>query len=422
MQRHLIPPRPYIPLPTGTRNYVPVLQDRRGEQTALRCASPSVWSQMTPLMEVVPRGNRFSHNAMKARMRVLKSVVGDHPIYLDLKKLAPCSPVQTIHGERPALEVLHEAARSRSLAFMPVAWTNSNEEHLKIVAGTNDLDGHGLALRHRMGTTVMPTGNKLQRVLTARLEALQIPASDIDLLIDLEYLDLDCEPSAKWTAALVDQSAGVGPWRSIVLIATSVPQSFGNGIVPEHSSRELPRREWALWNEVAKRSSIPVAFGDYAVQNPIPPLNPPPVGPWGNIRYSLEDALLVARGFDTRSYGPEQYVELSSWVISHASFYGAAFSYGDAEINRWATTPVTHSIATAGACIEDLEGEDIDARPASPGYWRGVGTSHHLELVTKQLRQLPGHRSDDSVSAPAGDHASTGPSELAHVGAMAQLP
>jgi len=366
-----------------------VLQDHLGERTALLRASPQAWAQMTPLMEVVARGGKMSAESIKAHVRALKQAVGQRPVYLDIKKLEPCTPTQTSDGERPALEILHEAARARGLAFMPVVWTSSNEEHLGIVANTNYLDSQGLALRHRVSGVAIPNGITLESLLKARLEHLRVDASEVDLLLDLEYLDLDSEPSARWVAGLVTQSARAGTWRSIVLIATSVPSSFGNGIVPEHSAKELPRREWTLWRNVVKRVEQPVAFGDYAVQNPVPPPNPPPIGPWANIRYTLEETLFVARGFDTRTRGTDQYAELSTWVTSHPSFRGGAFSHGDSEIATWSASgqPQVPLAGSMEDFNDDFEESAEVARPASPTYWRGVGTSHHLEQVTEQLRQ-----------------------------------
>lgn len=387
MPRQLIPPDPYEPLPCSTRNYVPVLQDHLGERTALSQASRQAWSLMTPLMEVVARGGKMSHESIKSHVRALKKVVGDHPIYLDIKKVEPCALTQTSRGERAAVEILHETARARGLSSMPVAWTDSGNQHLEIVAKASYEDGHGLALRHRVRGVSLPNGTTLDVLLKARLDRMGVDVGEVDLLLDLEYLAPDTDPSASWIAGLISRCAHVGPWRSVVLIATSVPSSFGNGLVPEHSKKELPRHEWSLWKEVAAKVDRPVAFGDYAVQNPVPPPNPPPIGPWANIRYTLEEALFVVRGFETRKHGTDQYAELSSWVTSHPSFRGASFSHGDSEITAWSTSGQPASIAS-GMAFDDVfeEGTDEPPRRASPTYWRGVGTSHHLELVTEQLQ------------------------------------
>ena len=385
MPRQLIPPDPYKPLPCSARNYVPALQDHLGERTALSHASSEAWSLMTPLMEVVARGGKISHEAIKSHVRALKKAVGEHPIYLDIKKLDPCALANTTNGERPVIELLHETARARSLASMPVAWTDSSDQHLRIVAKAIYEDGHGLALRHRVRGVSLPSGMTLDDLLKARLTSLQADPSEVDLLLDLEYLDPDTEPSATWVASLLSRCARVGSWRSVVLLATSVPASFGNGLVPEKSKRELPRHEWSLWEAVTARADLPVAFGDYAVQNPVPPPNPAPVGPWANIRYTLEKNLFVVRGLETRTHGTDQYAELSSWITSHPSFRGSSFSHGDSEITAWSTGQGSRESRLA---FDDFFEEETDERPrpASQTYWRGVGTSHHIELVTEQLQ------------------------------------
>lgn len=380
MQRQLIPPQPYSPLPNQPGAYVPVLQDHSGERMALSSSSPQAWSRMTPLIEVVARGGALSHEAMKGRIRALQRVCGEHPIYLDIKKLDPCTPTQTSKGERPAMEILYELARSRDLPFMPVAWTHSNDCHLDVVASTSEIDGHGMALRHRVGKTVLQSGASLEELLADRLNSLRIPVSEVDLFIDLEYLDPDSDQSTRWILGMLEDCRRVGPWRSVVLIATSVPSSFGSEVVPEHSTREIPRHEWSLWKKVADQVNTPLGYGDYGVQNPIPPPKPPPIAPWANIRYSLEEALLVARGFQIGTRGPEQYSELSSWITSHPSFRGGDFSFGDAEIQRWSTQ------CPIGVEDEEDNNDEGEAKLGGLSYWRGVGMSHHLELITNQLR------------------------------------
>ncbi len=335
---------------------------------------------MTPLIEVVARAGRLSDGSVKDHVRRLHDSVGEHPVYLDLKNIDPSALLETSRGERPVLELLFEAARKRGLCFMPVAWTCSGEEHLRLVADAVGGDCQGAALRHRFAG--VSYGETIESLLRRRVDELRASPQQIDLFLDLEYLDPDSDPSASWLSGRLEKIAEIGTWRSIVLVGTSIPSSFGNGLVPERTTKELPRREWLLWKDVAA-ASIPLAYGDYAVQNPVPPEKPPPIGPWATIRYTLADNLLVARGRDTRRYGPEQYKELSSWISSHHGFRGAAFSYGDAEIARWGSSDNPDVVMVEG------EIDELDETDESTGnsYWRGVGTSHHMEAVTEQLMQ-----------------------------------
>lgn len=387
MQRLLIRQEPYAPLPTTRRSYVPVLQDQAGERHALAEASSAAWEQMTPLVEVVLTKPLVKHGAIKAHVKRLAHAVGEHPIYLDIKKVAADAPVATRAGERPVLELLYEAARRREMHFMPVAWVDANDAHLAMVAGAFYEEGRGIALRYRPGRAVAESGKKLQRRVARILEDLGADTTDVDLIVDLEYLEPDSEPSTRWLVGFIQRLRKLGVWRSTVLIATSVPSSLGGGLVPENDTRELPLREWALWGSVAESLDVPLAYGDYAVQNPVPPPKPPPVGPWGNIRYTLEGKLVVARGVDI-NVEPDQYERLSRWIVQHGDFRGPRFSYGDAEILRW-SSPATRPPPLFGDYDEDDEEDDEPAVPTTPGYWRGVGTSHHLEQITGQLRGRP---------------------------------
>lgn len=388
MQPHLIPPPPYQPLPTGSHCYVPVLQNRIGEREALAHASSSTWAQMTPVIEVVPYGGAMSHDSIMRHARRLKRCVGEHPFYLDLKGIAPCTSTPARSGDSRALiELLLSAATKKSLHFMPVAWTDSDETHLGAVSAAAHESGHGLALRHRLGSAVFRSGDRFEDRLVRCLSDMDIASSSVDLMIDLEYLEPDSEPSARWLRDLLNRAASVGPWRSYVLIATSVPSSFGNGLVPEDSTAELKRREWELWTGLEAEVKMPLAYGDYVIQNPTPPLDPPPVGPWANIRYTTDEDLVVARGFNLREVSTEQYQELSKRIKGHGSFRSRTYSYGDAEIFRWATQPGAATRLAYGD-IDAEDGSDADSsKPGSLGYWRGVGSSHHLALVTQQLRE-----------------------------------
>jgi hypothetical protein len=311
--------------------------------------------------------------------------VGDHPVYLDIKKTSPTANVETTAGQRPALELIYEASRKRGLKFMPVAWTSSKEDHLALIANAIDEDGHGAAIRHRPSEGLLLPGVRAPQLVEQVLGGLGVGPEDVDLMLDLEYLEPDSEPSADWLYGLFSELKKIGSWRSLILVATSVPSSFGNGLVPEDSIRALPRTEWPLWRALTARLDNMVAFGDYGVQNPVPPPDPPPVGPWATIRYTSDETLVVSRGFDIRKTDPQQYVTLSQRVVAHSAFRGESFSYGDAEIKRWSASKPQ----AAPSQMADFEPIDEPEEPAGLPYWRGVGTSHHLELITQQVRTLP---------------------------------
>jgi hypothetical protein len=111
-------------------------------------------------------------------------------------------------------------------------------------------------------------------------------------------------------------------------------------------------------------------FGDYAIQNPDPPLDDQPSGPGqrANIRYTTDAATLAPRAVGAViQEGAEQYRQLCRQLVAQPEFAGADFSWGDLQIAECA----------------DGVGE-----PGWQNRWRGAGTSHHLRHVVDQLARL----------------------------------
>jgi hypothetical protein len=332
---------------------------------------------MTPIVELTPHGGKIDVAGARSRVKAVRDAVGTHPLYLDVKGISPAKPTETSDGKMALLDVVFGAAHARGLRAMPVAHTNGSDAELQVVRDLAARDGQGLALRHRM-SKVSPAGKSLATLVSEVLGKLEIETGDVDLVLDLEYLDPDTIVRPRGVIRSVKQVAGLGEFRSIVLAATVVPPSFGGGIVPPNSLRSLPRREWELWESVSSAVDFPLIFGDYGVQNPAPPpTGPVPAGPWANVRYTTDTELVVARGADVRTTGNEQYVELCRWITRVPEFSGEDFSYGDGEIARWSRM----SQRTLWDDIDD-EGED-----GTQSYWRGIGTAHHLARVSQQLQK-----------------------------------
>jgi hypothetical protein len=86
-----------------------------------------------------------------------------------------------------------------------------------------------------------------------------------------------------------------------------------------------------------------------------------------NIRYTVEDGHLVARGRgDVRIEGAEQYTALCDRLVHSGRFSGPAFTWGDETIE---------------ACAR------LAIQPGDQTVWRAAGTAHHLRFVSEQLRR-----------------------------------
>jgi hypothetical protein len=360
------------PLPVDSGYYVAALQNKRGELAALENASEESWERLVPLVHFVgspTRTEALRGPTVAEWVKKVSKAVGSHPFYLDVMRLAPTFPVVTTQGEVPVLEHLFRTARKRGLGFIPVVSVGeSSADHARLVADAVLEDGHGVALRYRI-RTVPPTGNDTRATLfEAALLETSCDVGDADVLIDLEYIDPDVALEPDDLAPALNEILGVGSWRSVVVLGSSIPSMMS--CVAEGTVGSLARREWELWSGLAESSGLArvPAFGDYAVQHPRPPQDVAGGGNTmrANIRYTAGSETLVARGRGPVSQDTEQYRDLCQQLVERGEFMGRDYSWGDAVIDGCA----------AG-----------DVPVGNQNTWRGAGTSHHLKFVTDQLRR-----------------------------------
>lgn len=369
MQIPLLDIQPLVPLPTGTGNYVAVLQSYKGERDALHAASDATWERMTPLIELVgpkDKTKEFKVSTVRSWLKRVAEAVGSHPIYLDVIRLNPSAKVATAKGTSPLLREVYAAARRRDIKFVPVVHVGeSTKAHMDMMCEAALEDAHGVGLRYRFLSAALPAGTTHATLLAGALTAVACEPKNADLLLDLDFLDPDVDIDIDMLAESITEMTSVGPWRSVVLLGTSMPRTLS--CVDEGTVGELPRREWDIWTQLASRdlTRLP-AFGDYAVQHPHPPEDGGGPGMRANIRYTVEDVTLIPRGEGAVILeGSEQYHELCQQLVARPEFSGRDYTWGD-------------------AAIDDCASRSI--RPGSQGLWRGAGTSHHLRFVTDELR------------------------------------
>jgi hypothetical protein len=373
----------FVPIKHGTRHYVPVLQNRSGELTALATLAPGAWDHITPLIRIVgpkkPRPGRSTieptAESVRSWVKKIADVVADRPCYLDIVRLSPSLTMKanpklaSTKGsakQQTVLDAIYSTARRRHLEFVPVLHVGTRQaSHLRSVRDAVHLGGRGVALRYPLlGTISIATpAEAVLHTLTELGEA----AERTDLFLDLEWLTPDSEVDLDLVGAMTRMLAEAAPWRNVVLLGTSIPSSLS--CVPEGTVGSLPRREWSLWKALTQRvTDGRLVFGDYGIQHPKPPQDGGP-GMRANIRYTVEDGTVVARGSGAVFIeGKEQYRDLCSKLVDHPEFLGGDFSWGDAQIRD---------------CADGL----LD--PGSQTLWRAVGASHHLSFVSGQVRNLP---------------------------------
>ena len=362
---------PFQPLPLGSGHYVAALQNTPGELDALRQTANDTWSKFTPLIQIVgPKSpaKQIKAGNITAWTGKILHAVGEHPMFLDILRPHASHPVVNGKGEEmPLLESIYRSARKRTLKFVPVFRVGeTNRAHAAMVIDAAQEDGRGIALRWAVRSVTVPSGMTVADYLGKLLTDLCSEVSRTDLLLDLGYIDQDTEIHPDDLGPIVSKALEVGDWRNVVLMGTSIPSMLG--CVKEGTVGEIERREWTTWTEICKFGlSRRPAFGDYAIQSPIPPNDVTGGGGIGraNIRYTTTASTAVARGRGPWNQdGLEQYVGLCQKLLALREFSGARYTWGD-------------------GIIDGCARGDVD--PESQRMWRGAGTSHHLRFVTDQL-------------------------------------
>ncbi len=233
------------PRPLGA--YVPVLLDKRGELEALAKAGGGVWDSMTPLIQMLPAGDRGPDEkafSIVEWIERLRRGVGDHLIYLDPGGVARRSTRSKLMP--PAVvEGLYAQASRDGLFFIPV-YTIGRTDLASVTASVAHEERRGLALRVRIGNLTYRGARRLVDGAFAEFEDLGITPLSTDLMVDLGYLDRDAEIDAAGLDLLFAEFERAAPWRTVTLAATTVPASFAE-FVRDGELEGVPRREWSLW-------------------------------------------------------------------------------------------------------------------------------------------------------------------------------
>lgn len=356
-------------LPGKRHHYVPVLQSRSGELDALHHVVASDWTYLTPL--ICARGDKQPRDLTDARLREwtkkISLAVGGAVFYVDTLRQDPSSPVAVRGVAHPMLRRLHERLRLRGANFIPVlqdAWTGTATA-VEAVQQAHDLDGRGVALRLDLGSGVSIGGLSIEQRAQTSLRALDMEARQVDLLVDLGYLEPDSEPDVQGISESVQKLVKAEAWRNVVCLATSMPSSMTKALVAPGSLGSLPRHERDMYLAVSQAlDGFPVVYGDYAVQHPTPPATGGP-GMLPNIRYTTSDRTLVVRGVkQVVQGGNEEYPDLCRRLEGHDAYRGKSFTWGDGVIHECGAGNLT---------------------PGGSSMWRGAATSHHFKEVLAEL-------------------------------------
>lgn len=277
------------------------------------------------------------------------------PLYLDISRYTATEaggPLSEI------VEHLFNCARQARLQAMPVAGPIGfrGAEYLAAVAEVARRDGRGLAIRLPW-EDFLEIG-RLEESLGPCLEVLSIPASRMDLVLDLEAIArLPKDQGADLAIVNVVSSAihFAGPlgFRRIVLCGSSIPEWPTIRKWPARLA--VVRRELSAWRRFTEhRPGVSLGFGDYGVVSP----------------FQTKPAKAVRVPARVRFSTPEQQVFLRAPRNAYRALAQAAAA--DAEFPSNPPSWGAHAVRECAANYGD---------PGGPTQWVERDTNMHIETT-----------------------------------------
>ena len=353
--------------------YVPLLRWRQGEYEALFRLRDQQKDSTLPLIEILQPDYDFELQKPKRDLDEHLELFGKRltakwkgrSALVDTARLPETARV--FDGRHPLAFVLDEARKAGN-PLIPVTALDRDAAYQNAVRAAAMIDGRGATLRCSLAQALDPDFDN--NVMTL-LATIQVHWTKIDIVLDLETPAFD--PQDQLVAIIVAALTGSNIFsaaQSVTLLATSFPESLA---AMTTAVARFPRREWQLYKAVI--TALPQSvhqpiFGDYGIaaisfaQGDMRFMRGAP-----NIRYTVDDAWVVARARAAKNGSNQAYPNLCGLVTSCGSYLGSCFSAGSEYIANCQTG---------------------DAKRGNATTWKWVATNHHIAKVLDDLAKLPG--------------------------------
>jgi hypothetical protein len=354
----------------GHPHYVPILRWKLGEALALSDVRSEDRSNITPLVELVPRDfapnkdrkPRVPEVVIEQKAELLANCWGNEPFFLDLGLLDG-----RVRASKRAhlLVVTSREAQEFGLSIVPVTGLRRTTSYQRAMAAVVKATGLGACLR-LAAAEIQRAGLDLR--IRDLLSNLSLRRNQVDLHVDCGFVQgspLDIE-------SICAKLSNLNRWRSFTVASGAFPKDLTGFSVGEH---ELPRLDWCSWRDLmlgsTKLKRRP-SFADYTIQHPI--FVEPPDQPRysASIRYTSDDYWVIMRGesvFKDDGPGMAQWPANAQMLCERPEFMGAQFSDGDRYIEEMS---------------EQTE------KTGNARTWIQAGINHHLTFVARQIASFFG--------------------------------
>ena len=343
----------------GPNQYIPVLKVKRAEKRALACISPSIKTNIVPLLEIVERGEEKPvRKHLRTSFKDLAASLYGYPrCLLDLREIKDDGP--------SAASEAFERAEAARINFTPVTGL-SRIVDVDLSVKMSRTRGIGIRLTRQE----FESGN-LAAMLDSFMSTNGIMPDAVDLIVDLGPVEsFILEGINVLASAFLAEVPMKRQWRTFTITGCAFPSSMA--VVDRNTAKRIKRLEWLAWKYglYSQRSSLErlPTFSDCAIQHPsgVENFDPRTMQVSAAIRYASGEDWLLVKGESTRDNPPgHQFPSLAKRLVYddlQDAFEGAQHCEG---------------------CRMTRASADGADRLGSAEVWRKIGTIHHVTTVVQ---------------------------------------
>lgn len=335
--------------------YVPILQTKRGELTALSDLTTIVKDCIKPMLVMT----QDKHTERSTSLAKNVKSKWDRPIYIDLNKVKPFS----IQGTDFVNFVLDDL-KSQSIYFTTVVdLDNQNQSIIKYIS--TELTSSCIRIDvHKFNASTLKN-------LIDLFNKLSEFNNIVDVMLDFgSNLKATRQAHAHDIDNLFSQisNSAIGLKISKIIIAgSSIPKDLQRTDYNPYGMEA--RIDWLGFYDFMsanyKKIKNPI-FADYSISYPGEQEPVAYVNPNAKIRYTISDNYMFAVGYqvNTHTDGFNQYHTMSDIIVNSPYFLGANFSWGDKYLDD---------------CSKHIVG------CGNMETWVKVGHNHHISFVVDQI-------------------------------------
>ncbi|MEH0387194.1 beta family protein [Vibrio mimicus] len=348
----------------SVHHYFPRLRWKSAEWEALQELPMQALVELTPIFDVLDIDWDYPNECYAKSLANYLSGFGsilqsswplDRAVLLDVEKLDK-------HGTSTShpLDACCQDALAHNKYIIPVYSPHYSNNYLLAFRRNNQF-GVGLKLKASFL-------EQNQYHIANILSDLVVDSTDVDLIIDLEDMGECTHQQIQQIIATTQNLLSQFAWRNVIISSTCYPTSQSG--IPQHQIHLHRREEWVLWSNViaSKRLQRTPSFSDYpTAPAKFTSVDPRHMSQYAAVRYSTYSDWIFVKGTAVKGNGWGQTQQLCGILVNSTYYSSPTYSWGDGYICER-----SQGINKSGGSKE----------------WRKVAHTHHLKMVTEQLRNF----------------------------------